>query len=206
MSKTFITSDTHFGHKRIIPLQARPFRDVEEMDAALIANWNTTVQPEDTVYHLGDFSFGGKEALAHYSHQLNGHIVLVCGNHDYDPKTSAAYGNFEFVTKDYCVMYRGRPILMTHRPLDLEHVWGRFRSRYQPTLLFGHIHTNGLKDGEDGKVVDGKIQGVACAANMGVELWRYRPVELGAVVEYIWNHPELEQVVLPEHTKEFQFE
>lgn len=36
----FITSDTHFGHARIIELASRPFASVEEMDAELIRRWN----------------------------------------------------------------------------------------------------------------------------------------------------------------------
>ena len=44
----FFTSDTHFFHGRIIELCNRPFHSVEEMNEALITNWNRVV-PRDGV-------------------------------------------------------------------------------------------------------------------------------------------------------------
>ena len=57
MPKIFFTSDLHFGHKNIIRFDNRPFSTVEEMDEALIRNWNAKVSDEDTVYVLGDISW-----------------------------------------------------------------------------------------------------------------------------------------------------
>lgn len=64
----------------------RPFPDVRAMDEALIRNWNSQVEPDDTVFHLGDFSMGlqdGDRVRAIFS-RLMGRKVLVLGNHDYD--------------------------------------------------------------------------------------------------------------------------
>ncbi|MBX4152323.1 hypothetical protein [Paenibacillus lautus] len=55
----YYTSDTHFCHKNILHYENRPYQDTEEMDAALIEKWNNVVSKNDTVYHLGDFVFGG---------------------------------------------------------------------------------------------------------------------------------------------------
>ena len=46
-------SDTHFGDERILRYENRPFSSVEEMDKAIIENWNQVVGEEDTVFHLG---------------------------------------------------------------------------------------------------------------------------------------------------------
>ena len=75
----FLTGCTHFGHANILRLANRPFADITAMDAALIENWNTTVGPRDTVYHLGDFAFRDHEG---YAAKLNGNKVWLQGNHD----------------------------------------------------------------------------------------------------------------------------
>ena len=43
------TSDLHLGHNNIIKLCNRPFNNLEEMDEALITNWNKKVKNGDTV-------------------------------------------------------------------------------------------------------------------------------------------------------------
>lgn len=58
-AKVFFTSDTHFTHANIIRFCSRPFKNVEEMDETMIANWNRVVGENDIVFHLGDFCMGG---------------------------------------------------------------------------------------------------------------------------------------------------
>ena len=79
----FFTSDTHFGHANIIKYAHRPYTDVDEMNKALIDNWNSVVKPNDIVFHLGDFMFGNINRFWEYRSRLNGKIYLVHGNHDY---------------------------------------------------------------------------------------------------------------------------
>ena len=90
----FITSDTHFNHKNILNYCNRPFKDIDEMNTALINNWNSVVSADDIVYHLGDFAFIKKEdnglsyaqqlkqQIAEFVSLLNGKIILIKGNHD----------------------------------------------------------------------------------------------------------------------------
>ena len=54
--KVFMISDTHFGDERILRYENRTFSSVEEMDKAIIENWNQVVGEEDMVFHLGDVS------------------------------------------------------------------------------------------------------------------------------------------------------
>lgn len=79
---TYFISDTHFGHRRIIDLCYRPFSTVENMDEHMIQEWNKVVTKDDTVVHLGDFAFYGKETVGKIVSRLNGKIELVLGNHD----------------------------------------------------------------------------------------------------------------------------
>ena len=57
MKKWFI-ADTHFSHANIIKYAGRPFATVEEMDRALIENWNKCVGEDDQVLFLSDFGLG----------------------------------------------------------------------------------------------------------------------------------------------------
>lgn len=47
--RIWITFDTHFNHANIIPYCARPFKDVEEMNATLVSKWNNVVGKNDIV-------------------------------------------------------------------------------------------------------------------------------------------------------------
>lgn len=78
----FFTSDTHFGHANIIRFCKRPFENVEEMNEVLIENWNKVVSDDDTVFHLGDFAFGGSNVWKEIIPRLKGHINLIIGNHE----------------------------------------------------------------------------------------------------------------------------
>ena len=53
----YYTADLHFHYALLLP--SRPFATVEEMDEALVKNWNDTVGPEDTVYLVGDIGWNG---------------------------------------------------------------------------------------------------------------------------------------------------
>ena len=85
----YFTADTHFGHCNVIRFCDRPFASAEEMDEAMIQNWNERVTGNDTVYILGDKfleTSDGKRSLTlcHYpmlswkhakrSYMLHGHI------------------------------------------------------------------------------------------------------------------------------------
>jgi len=77
----WFTSDTHFYHKNIIKFTNRPWNTVEEMNNALINNWNEVVKPNDTVFHLGDFAFTSNGNWKKLINELNGKIYLILGNH-----------------------------------------------------------------------------------------------------------------------------
>ncbi len=53
----FLTSDTHFGHGRILELSHRPFDSIEQHDDEIVRRWNEVVGPKDTVIHLGDVAW-----------------------------------------------------------------------------------------------------------------------------------------------------
>ncbi|MCL4427922.1 MAG: metallophosphoesterase [Deltaproteobacteria bacterium] len=75
---TFVISDTHFGDYDSI---------ANGFDKYLVDVWNKTVSESDTVLHLGDFTsdediLSMEQKIKRYSRIINGHIILIKGNHD----------------------------------------------------------------------------------------------------------------------------
>ena len=98
MRNIFVISDTHFFHKNILTFKnkdgelIRPgFSSVEEMNETIIDNWNKTVNDEDVIYHLGDFTFGSNNRIKDVAPRLKGRKRLLLGNHDYQPKDYQPY-------------------------------------------------------------------------------------------------------------------
>lgn len=93
MNNVYFTSDTHWGHKNIVrgttewegsPQRTRDFDTLEEHNQVLIDNINGMVKENDTLYHLGDWSFGGINNIWEFRRQLNcKNIHLILGNHDH---------------------------------------------------------------------------------------------------------------------------
>lgn len=130
MSKVYVISDTHFGHKNIIGFEAahRPFATILEHDRELLARWNAVVTKRDTVWHLGDVFFGkdGHLILA----ELNGYKKLVLGNHDHYPISvyQAYFGKIHGAAEfDGC--------LLTHLPIHENQMY-RYRRN-----IHGHMHS-----------------------------------------------------------------
>ena len=91
MSNIYFTSDTHFGHKNIASKNDsnwkegwRHYNSLHEMNKDIIDNINKVVKPDDTLYHLGDWSFGGIDNIWKFrSKILCQNIHLILGNHDH---------------------------------------------------------------------------------------------------------------------------
>ena len=144
----FFTSDTHFGHKNIIKFCNRPFKDTNEMNEALINNWNRVVGPDDTIFHLGDFAFGGSYLWNNMLDRLNGHIHLIIGNHDRKNLRQGYSAKFESISPQLQINIDGRSVYLNHYPFlcyggsyrgDRDAVW----------QLFGHVHSGPLSSGKD---------------------------------------------------------
>ena len=114
----FFTADTHFGHSNVIQFENRPFQTVDEMDEALVENWNRRVSPEDDIYILGDFTLKGPETANALLERLQGRKYLIRGNHDgYVDRASFHREYFLWVKDYYELQYRGRWFILCHYPL-----------------------------------------------------------------------------------------
>ena len=110
----WFTADLHLGHEDVIAKRHRPFADVREMNEALIENYNRRVAPDDTVYILGDLchKVSLEEANALIA-RLNGHKILLAGNHDLDYDPALFEERHDFLMRDF----EGRRFVMIHYAL-----------------------------------------------------------------------------------------
>lgn len=168
MSQVWFTADTHFGHRRIPLYTKRrfclsedenrqldlawsdgrlsrgpnswvpPWSAITKMDQYLIDKINEYVQPDDTLWHLGDFCFGprNRKIIDHargYRDRIACKTVNFCwGNHDH----SEIAGAFNRTHERYELRHKGKVIVMSHYA---QAVWNR--SHRGAWMLYGHSHT-----------------------------------------------------------------
>ena len=180
--RLFFTSDTHFGHRNIIKYCQRPFSCIEEMDDALIANWNRVVGKDDIIFHLGDFAMGGSAEWSRLLQKLNGKIYLILGNHDM--KTiGAGFSRLEGVAMQMLINVKGQIIYLNHYPFLC--YGGAYRNTWQ---LYGHVHTCHANRGLD---VPRLKMLMPMQYDVGVDNNNYRPVSFEQVKKIIRNQIEL---------------
>jgi len=133
----YFTSDIHHRHKRICEITDRhKVVDQAQHDEWLIELWNRQVTKQDTVYHLGDFSFASKyEDVAAFTTRLNGAIFLLKGNHDKtDNLNKLKSNNLIQHWYDYKeIQIRGITTCMFHFPISSWH-----KQHYGSFCLHGH--------------------------------------------------------------------
>jgi len=164
---TWFTSDTHYFHNNIIKYSERPFENVEEMNEALVQNWNNLVSVKDTVWHLGDVSFGSEEDTVNLMRRLNGTKHLLFGNHDDDR------WNWEKIFKSvqhYKEMKLNKhKLIMFHYPILS---WnGGHRGSWH---LHGHCHSN----------LDNHNKGNT-RLDVGVDGHNYKPINFDRIFEIL---------------------
>lgn len=145
----FVTSDCHFNHKNILayePSSRGHFKSIEEMNEALIYNWNSVVSDEDTIYVVGDFFMGPISGVKPILSRLHGKIILVRGNHDTNARLDL-YREHNIEVKDIAYLeYKGKFFILCHFPA-LRDEFGKLMCKDNPEViyLYGHIHHNAPK-------------------------------------------------------------
>ncbi len=168
--RDFVIADTRFNDANILRFCNRPFSSVEDMNTSLIDNWNSVVEPYDTVWILGDFfKFDNlcdypADALGRdfcdILRKLNGKKNLIKGNHDI--KNDGFYNNhFDFYSP-YPILLNNF-FLLSHEPLQLPETSQYFN-------VYGHAHN-------DAKCKDSSISRCVSVERIG-----YRPLLLNNIV------------------------
>ena len=182
--KTFFVSDTHFGHTNIIKYCNRPFNNADEMDAALIKNWNAKVPKDGIVYHLGDFAWGSINYWEKIREQLNGEIILIYGNHDEKYlNNKLMYKLFKEVTPQKKIWINKIPIYMNHYPFLC--FGGSYKGLNATWQLFGHVHSNPRsEEGLDHKRL---VNCFPTQYDVGVDNNNFTPISFDELHSYINN-------------------
>ena len=187
----YFTSDHHFYHQNVIKYCGRPYTSVEDMNSALLKNWNDTVGPDDVVYYLGDFSMAFR-SVEIFSSRLNGVKNLVPGNHDFCHsyhKKSRNEENREVWKQKYrdhgWIVLPEQTTLevpgvanfnLCHMPYTLIGIGDDKYENWRPKddgkwLLCGHVH-------EKWKLGERMI-------NVGVDVWDYKPVPITEIEKIV---------------------
>lgn len=150
----WFTSDLHLGHRNIAGPKVsnwkdgyRDFDQANQMDAKLIGNINDLVQPEDTLYFLGDFclSKDKKDIRAYRDRIACQDIEFIFGNHDKPKEIRAVFPKAEWYME---IEENNTRICMFHYAAR---VWNK--SHRGSIFLYGHSHSN-LEYEEWGRSID----------------------------------------------------
>lgn len=170
MSRVFVFSDPHFGHKGVLNMPGRMlFTNIESHDGTMIDNWRRTVSKRDLVWLLGDVTMHApryfKDVICP---QLTGRIKIIGGNHDeamHGPAYTSDGWEVEVhgaVQRILTIARKGEdrirvPLIMTHIPI---HPGEFYRWSFN---IHGHLHHKlvykdwsfeGLKKGTVGTIPD----------------------------------------------------
>jgi len=159
MSDIFLTSDNHYHHKNILNLcrSTRLGDSVEEMNELMIDAHNSVVNPDDTVYFLGDFSFGTDDQTEVILDRLNGKKHIILGNHDkVIRESSVLQSKFESVQDYKQIKIEKKMVMLFHYPIR------DWNMMYQKSYhLYGHCHGR-LEASRNGRSMDVGIDARPC--------------------------------------------
>jgi calcineurin-like phosphoesterase family protein len=225
MSNIYFTSDTHYGHTNIASKNSskwkegfRHYKSLEEMNYDLVKGINKTVLPGDTLYHLGDWSFGGIENIWKLRKQIAcKDIHLILGNHDHHIEENKVLPNvfqnqgqiaegspsnpFEFVTAKnlFSSIQYYKEIKINGKMFVLSHyahrVWyGSHKGYYH---LYGHSHDSlDIQKGTNKLIEYGKS--MDCGVDSAIRILKEaRPFSLEEITRIL----DKRSVEFPDHHK-----
>lgn len=179
--QVWFTADTHFGHGNIIKYCQRPFMSREEAaatradsraklrlseetvkrhDDALLEAINSRVAPDDHLWIVGDFCWGGFPEARSYRDRIRcENVFLVWGNHDRGEIAPV----FSDTMEQGMIRVEGQEIWLNHYPMRS---WNKaFHGSWH---IYGHVH--GRLQREDERNLGLLVKDV------GVDACDYHPV------------------------------
>lgn len=175
----YFTSDTHFGHRRIIEHCDRPFDNVHIMDQVILDRINETVGVDDTLYILGDFTFRGGNPLNYRVRIKCKDVHLIFGNHDkrinYYPSNNVVDMNgFSSIQEVKEIIYCNQRIYLSHYP---HRSWPA--SHKGSWMLYGHVHNKLNEEDKNSrrKTLDVGVDNTKNYGKMFGEPWSFKELQ-----------------------------
>jgi calcineurin-like phosphoesterase family protein len=172
----WFTSDTHYSHKNICRGVSewttnrftRDYPNLDKMNDVIVNNINAVVQPDDILFHLGDWSFGGIENVSKFRERIScQNVHLILGNHDHHIKknTNNLQDLFasvnQMLTVQIAVDRSPKLIADSRYELTLSHFpiasWENMNKG--AIHLHGHVHLRRNQRLHDGKSMDVGVDG-----------------------------------------------
>lgn len=146
---TWFISDTHYHHKNIVrgvsewtdKSGCRDYDTLESHNDWLADYINQRVHRQDTLYHLGDWSFGGRERVKEFRDRINCEKVhLILGNHDQHQKGNPTQYGVLFDSMQHYkeLAIGGQSVVLCHYPIES---WNNMERG--SIHLHGHVHGQG---------------------------------------------------------------
>ena len=111
----WITTDTHFGHDKLINYCERP----EGFEKLILKRLTAVLKPADILIHLGDFCIGNDlDWHLRFEEISSCRKWLIRGNHD--KKTASWYlrNGWDFIANYIGIQMFGKKILLSHIPQE----------------------------------------------------------------------------------------
>lgn len=175
----WFSADWHFGHQGILihqPDRLNEFECLEEMDARLINNINSVVQPKDELYFLGDFCWQASRAN-HYRCRIKVRKMHVCrGNHDAASLKNSVSTMELMIFKKFKIDDKIIKIHLCHYPLLS---WGSMH--HGGYHLYAHCH--GTFEDQLNNLFPGRKAMDVGIDNIHKLIGEWRPISLDEVLE-----------------------
>ena len=138
----------------------------------MIERWNEVVGKDDLVYFLGDFGFKNKQGLEEIGRRLNGHKVIILGNHDerhhnedgsikYNATVERHFKAAGFERVEFNPIILKGCFILSHEPLY-------YMNESMPYYnIYGHVHSN--------PIYKTKTENSCCVC---LDRWDYYPIEI----------------------------
>ena len=143
MNRIFFTADLHFGHRKEFLWRPRGFNNVQEMNEAIIKNFNEVMDWNDDLFILGDVMLNDNESGIKLLQQIPGHKHIIIGNHDTDTRVLMYENTYNVQVDGYATVFKygGLHFYLSHYPtLTSNHDYDK-PLKARVINLCGHTHT-----------------------------------------------------------------